>query len=76
MSLLPRLARTFLILHALLNIAQGLYCITNPQGWVDLAGPLFDDSPVRAVLAIGKLPYHPQPHLEARPLSHAQLLPS
>lgn len=56
MSPLPRLARSLLILHALLTIAQGLYCITNPQGWVGRAGPLFEGSGENGVRVVGTSP--------------------
>ncbi|OSS51865.1 hypothetical protein B5807_03466 [Epicoccum nigrum] len=53
MSSLSHLARYLLILHGLLNIAQGLYSITNPQGWMHHAGPMFSGAPDHAVCAIG-----------------------
>lgn len=60
MSSLTHLARYLLILHGLLNIVQGLYSITNPQGWINLAGPLFAGTNEHAVCAIGTTP---GPHL-------------
>lgn len=52
-SLISRTAHTLLILHALLNIAQGVYCITRPSAWLDLAPAAFKTSPHAAVQAIG-----------------------
>ncbi|KAJ4399651.1 hypothetical protein N0V91_009304 [Didymella pomorum] len=52
-SLMSRTALTLLILHALLNIAQGVYCITHPAAWLELAPDAFQGSPNAAVQAIG-----------------------
>ena len=52
-SLISRTATTLLILHALLNIAQGVYCITRPSVWLGLAPDAFEGSPDAAVQAIG-----------------------
>lgn len=68
MSYLSHLARYLLIFHGLLNIAQGLYSITNPQGWVNLAGPIFSGSPNHAVYAIGTSPpTYSNTHSKIRP---------
>lgn len=55
-SLMSRTALTLLILHALLNIAQGVYCITHPAAWLELAPDAFQGSPNAAVQAIGTSP--------------------
>lgn len=53
MSRISQIARLLLALHGLMNIVQGLYSITNPRGWTDLAGASFAGSPAHAVQAIG-----------------------
>ncbi|KAF3008499.1 hypothetical protein E8E13_005324 [Curvularia kusanoi] len=53
MSRISQAARFLLALYGLINIAQGLYSITNPQGWTHLAGANFAGSPAHAVQAIG-----------------------
>lgn len=55
-SLISRAAYALLILHALLNIAQGVYCITHPLAWLVLAPATFKGSPDAAVQAIGATP--------------------
>ncbi|KAF1360952.1 hypothetical protein EJ07DRAFT_45758, partial [Lizonia empirigonia] len=52
MSRLSQTARFLLILHGILNIAQGLYSITQPRAWAALAGPDLTRTPVQAVQAI------------------------
>lgn len=56
-SLISRTALALLILHALANIAQGMYCITQPQAWLSLAPSAFTGSPDAAVQAIGTIPF-------------------
>ncbi|KAF3040738.1 hypothetical protein E8E12_008391 [Didymella heteroderae] len=53
MSLASRIAFTLLIFHALLNIAQGVYCVTRPTAWLQLAPSAFEGAPDAAVQAIG-----------------------
>lgn len=61
MSRLSQTARFLLILHGFLNIAQGLYSLTQPRAWAALAGPNFTRTPDQAVQAIGALPPFPLP---------------
>jgi hypothetical protein len=56
-SLISRTALSLLILHALLNIAQGIYCITRPAAWLGLAPDAFQGSPDATVQAIGTDPF-------------------
>jgi hypothetical protein len=57
MSLLSRTALTLLTIHALLNIAQGVYCIVRPRAWTSLVPSAFKGTPDAAVQAIGT--HHP-----------------
>ncbi len=52
-SLPSRIATLLLLLHSLLNIAQGLYCIVSPAGYLRAAGAMFAGAPDKAVQSIG-----------------------
>lgn len=53
MSLLPRTCRAVLIVHGLINIAQGIYSLVSPKGYGDMTGDLFTGSPDMALGSIG-----------------------
>ncbi|KAF2628283.1 hypothetical protein BU25DRAFT_448224 [Macroventuria anomochaeta] len=53
MSRISQIARFLLLIHGLLNIAQGLYCIAQPLAWSELAGSAFRGTPNPAVQSIG-----------------------
>jgi hypothetical protein len=50
---IANIARFFLIIHGLANMAQGFYSITDPYGWRELAPGSFKGTPDAAVQAIG-----------------------
>ena len=54
MSPLSRVARLLLILHGLVNVAQGIYSIVSPQWYATLVGDMFDGAPDKALQSIGK----------------------
>jgi hypothetical protein len=53
MSPIKQLIRLILILHGLLNVAQGFYSISNPTAWAELGGPSFHPSTNKALQSIG-----------------------
>lgn len=53
MSRISQIARFLLVIHGLVNMAQGLHSITAPRKWAALAGSDFDGTPNKSVQAIG-----------------------
>jgi hypothetical protein len=58
MSPVTRLIQTLLILHALLNIFQGLYSLAAPASYAALASDLFAGAPDKALKSIGPSSHH------------------
>lgn len=55
MTPIKSILRTVLILHGMLNIAQGLYGVLRPADFVQASGRMFEGTPDVAVQSIGKL---------------------
>jgi hypothetical protein len=53
MSPLSQLARAILILHGLMNIAQGAYSFVSPQEYAVRTGNMFKGAPDKAIQSIG-----------------------
>ena len=53
MPTLRRLIRLVLILHALANIAQGLFCLYDPSTWARQAGEAYTLTAVPVIQSIG-----------------------
>jgi hypothetical protein len=64
MPLLPRICRIVLILHALLNIAQGIYSLVSISSYAALMSEMFGEVPEKALQSIGTctLTFPPHPH--------------
>lgn len=54
---LSQLARTRVILHGPMDVAQGVYCIAYPQEHIARTGDMFADASDKVMQSVGKLPF-------------------
>lgn len=54
MSPLARIAQLLLILHGIMNIAQGFYSLASPQEYAQMAGDMFAGVSDKAIMSIGR----------------------
>jgi hypothetical protein len=54
MSTMTCLCHFILILHGLVNIAQGVYSLVSPSGYAALTSDMFAGAPEKALKSIGK----------------------
>jgi hypothetical protein len=54
---LSQICRIILIAHGLMNIGQGIYSLTSPEEYAELAGDVFAGAPHKALQSIGRPVY-------------------
>jgi hypothetical protein len=53
MSTIKQIIRIVLVVHGLLNLAQGTYCVLDPAWFLNVAGKGFEGSSQQALQSIG-----------------------
>ena len=53
MGVIKRIVRLLLIIHGILNAAQGIYCVVNPSAFAEIAGPAYHGASDQALQSIG-----------------------
>ena len=55
MTIVKQTLRFILIIHGFLNVVQGAYCIIDPAGFAEMAGPGFGGASDQALQSIGMI---------------------